>query len=640
MGLAMVVYEPQLLLFEEARTWVARILEKNGFAGAERLIEVRRSGKGYGDVSVLLFRVLKGKKFSLSDLEPIFLSEDLPQLFSGIDLSGGYVNFTVNIPMYASVVLSSIEELGEKYGYVPAEKSLKIIVEHTSANPIHPLHVGHLRNSILGDALARLLRARGHEVRTHFYIDDVGLQVAYAAYGYNFVKELLAGKPDHFIGEVYTMTNLLIELQSLKEKLKAAAEEERPVINKKISEITWKLREYAENRPQVFKKLLGKIEESPNPEEEVRRLNRAYEKGEIWAVRIVRDMAKKCLEGFRETLGELDIGFDSWDWESELTVWNDSVKNVIEKLKETGFVERKNGALVFRADLLAEDRDLRRTLKIPKRYQVSPMTLVRSDGTTLYTTRDIAYSMWKLSQAEKVINVIAIQQTLAQIQLRLALYALGYRDVGERLVHYAYELVLLPGMKMSSRRGVYVAADDIIRESVDRALAEIEKRKIGRKEDARKIGIGALKFFFLNVSPQKPVTFKWERVLDFEQNSGPFIQYAYVRARSIIRKAVERNLYTEKYSASYAGAEEKNLILLLGDFPSNVKYAADNLRPDILTAYLNTLATEFNKYYDAHPVLRAPSPEKRAIRLALVKAIAQVLQNGMRLLGIHPPERM
>lgn len=634
------VYDPLEVLISDAISSVLSALERSGVKNAGELLEARRTSKGFGDITVPLFRVVKERGVEFSDIARALKELEKPEIFSEYRFERGYVNFLVDVRKYAGLVFSSIEELGEKYGHVPDPRPRSVIVEHISANPIHPLHIGHLRNGILGDALARLLRSRGHSVKTHFYIDDVGLQVAYAAYGYDKVKDLLADKPDHFIGDVYAMTNLMIELKKLKKQLSQPGVKESAELNEKIAKIAWRLNEYREKHPRVFEKLFLQIESSPDPEEDIRKLNRAYERGELWALRIVRDMAKKCLEGFNMTLEELGIEFDSWDWESELTVWNDATHNVIEKLSKTGLVERKDGALVFRADLLAEDQEIRRKLKIPQTYQVIPMTLVRSDGTTLYTTRDIAYSIWKLGRANVVINVIAIQQTLAQIQLRLALYALGYRDVGERLIHYAYEMVMLPGGKMSSRRGVYVSADEIIKEAVERALTEIEKRGVGGREEAKKIGIGALKFFFLNVSPQKPITFKWERVLDFEQNSGPFVQYAYVRARSILRKAEEQGLVEEDYSVENIGEEEKNLVLLLGDFPSTVKFAADSLRPDALTTYLNSLATEFNRYYDNYPVLKAPTKEKRAARLALVKMLAQVLRNGMYLLGIESPEKM
>ena len=271
---------------------------------------------------------------------------------------------------------------------------------------------------------------------------------------------------------------------------------------------------------------------------------------------------------------------------------------------------------------------------------IVPMTLTRSDGTTLYVTRDIAYSEWKLAKADLVVNVIAAEQTLAQAQLRLALYALGYRDIGERLIHYSHEMVNLPGVRMSSRRGVYVSADGLVDEAVSRARAEIEKRGLGTKEDAERVGIGALKFFFLSTSPSKVLTFSWERVLDFEQNSGPFVQYSYVRAAGILRKAAEQGYDLQGVGLKDVGEEERALILLIGDFPEVVSKAADLLRPDMVAAYLNQLATEFNKYYDTCPVLRAPTESKVLTRLAVVKMVELTLRKGLQLLGIEPPQRM
>ncbi len=635
----MAVTNPQQLLFEEAKKTLLEAFQTHKIDATPEDL-VARPGERHGDLSILLFKLAKERGIPLRELGEAAKSARPPCLFEEVRVSGGYVNFVVDIRGYGRIVLESIAELGSKYGEVESEKPLHIIVEHTSANPVHPLHVGHLRNSILGDAIAKLLRARGHSVSRHFYIDDVGLQVAYAAYGYRVAGDLATGKPDHFIGDIYVVINLLLELERLKEEASSLSGSELAKVNERISSIAAKLREYMEKRPQVVERILRDVKGRwREVEEEIRRLNRAYERREEWAVRIVRDMVESGLEGFRETLSRLGIGFDSWDWESEITVWSGATDDIIRRLRETGLVEEREGALVFRADKLAEDPEVRRRASIPQSFQVTPMTLVRSDGTTLYTTRDIAYSIWKLSRAEKVINVIAIQQTLAQAQLRLALYALGYSDVGERLIHYAYELVNLPGRKMSGRRGEYVAADDIIEEAVARARVEIERRGIGHPEDAAKIGIGALKFFFLNVSPQKPIVFRWDRVLDFEQNSGPFVQYAYVRARGILRKAGERG-YEPRILPEALGEEEKRLILMLGEFPARVAAAADQLRPDLLTTYLNLLAMEFNSFYEKYPVLRAPSEEKRAVRLALVDSIATVLRNGLGLLGIEPPERM
>jgi len=640
----MAIISPFDYLKEKVREYVARLGDAAEIPVSLSAVEVTRPLKRYGDLSVPLFRLYKEVGLP-ADLVRSKLGEALNRvehpLLAPRGIVGDFLNLNVNVKEYAPVVLDSILELGPRYGELPSEKTERIIVEFVSANPIHPLHIGHLRNAVLGDSLVRLLRSRGHEVRAHFYVDDVGLQVAYAVYGFRYVKDLrYTEKPDYFVGAVYTMVNLMIEVRKLREEVSREEDPERVAeLNSKIDEYVARLREYSEKYPDAFNRLAEAIKSSAEPEGEIRAINRGYEEGEPWAVKLTRETINTCLEGIKQTLNRLGVGFDSWDWESEITVWSGATEEVIRKLSETGLVERKDGALVFRADKLAESAEVRDAAAIPQGFAVTPLTLKRSDGTTLYTTRDIAYSIWKLSRADRVINVIATQQSLAQAQLRLALYALGYRDIGRRLIHYAYEMVVLPGVRMTSRRGVYVTADEIIAEAVNRARDEIRKRGLGSERDAEKIGIGALKFFFLSQTPNRTITFNWERVLDFEQNSGPFVQYSYVRALSILRKAEEQGMPSPRGDPRLLGEEEKSVVLALGEFPSVVREAADSLRPDLVTIYLNNLAAEFNKYYDTTPVLKAPEGVREA-RLVLVKAVAQVLYNGMNLLGIEPPERM
>ncbi len=473
------IHDPSQELFERAISSVRQVLRKLGIGDSVSLIDFTRSTRGRGDLSIILFRLAKKKNLNPEELaQTISKNIILDELFDSLSAEGGYLNFVVNVRKYGKLVYDTVKTLGRRYGFNPVNKPRKIIVEHTSANPIHPLHIGHLRNALLGDSLAKLLRRRGHRVSTHFYIDDVGLQVAYAAYGYSKVKDLLSNKPDHFIGLVYSITNILVNINELKKEIKNAEREKGDIseYHSKLSKLIWRAKELREKNPTLFDRLANEISKDKEPLEKIREINRAYERGELWAIKLVRDMAKRCLEGFKLTLSRLNIAFDSWDWESELTVWNGAVNNILEKLEATGLVDKKDGAYIFRADILANDKKLRDYLKIPPGYEVQSMTLTRSDGTTLYTTRDIAYSLWKFNQADKVINVIAVQQTLAQIQLRLALYALGAKDEAKNLIHYSYEMVRLPGRKMSGRMGVYVAADEILDEAVRRAGKEVEKR--------------------------------------------------------------------------------------------------------------------------------------------------------------------
>jgi len=611
-------------------------------------IEVVRSLKSFGDLSVNVARIAgtlgeKPEEFAEKLRNEIVSVVDSTTYLEEVNNIGVYLNFKVKLNNYGDLIYRVYNKLRDKYGYIPSDKPEKIIVEHTSANPIHPLHIGHLRNTLLGDALLRILKNRGHEVKAHFYIDDTGLQVAYAAYGYSKVKDIKRDyvKPDHFIGLIYSITNTIVNIVDLKKRIKEMKNEDKLAeLNSKLSEWMWISKELREKDPELFDALAERIRRDDNPLVKIREINRAYEEGEIWAVKLVREMVNKCLEGFKQTFERLGVRFDSWDWESELTVWNEAVNKVIRDLTDTELVYEKEGALVFAADRLARYEDLRKKLDIPPRYEVQPLVLVRSDGTSLYTTRDIAYSVWKLQRADRVINVIAIQQTLAQAQIRLALYALGLGNKAGKMIHYSYEIVKIPGGSMSGRKGRYISVDELLDEAIRRSMDELRKR--GHQENikkiAEKIGIGAIKFFFLNYSPNKILTFDWNKVLNFNQNSGPFVQYSYVRTVSILRKAKEQRL-EPVFNPKYLGEEERALLVKIGDFPQVMAQAADRLRPDLITGFLNELAIEFNNYYDHVPILKA-SEEKRGTRLALILVISQTFLNGMRSLGIEPPTKM
>ena len=301
--------------------------------------------------------------------------------------------------------------------------------------------------------------------------------------------------------------------------------------------------------------------------------------------------------------------------------------------------------MIFLANEVVKDYDLVEKFGVPKGFEVPPLTLMRSDGTTLYTTRDIAYTIWKFRHANTVINVIGAEQKVAQLQLRLALVALGYKQMAENLIHLGYELVKVPGMKMSGRTGQYVTLDELLDESIRRANAEVQARSPGLPDEERKriaeiVGIGAIKYSLLAVSPSKPVTFVWEQVLNFERNSGPFVQYAHARAHNIMVKARERGLKPHLHPEQLRDPLEKELVMMVAKWPNIVKKASDKLRPDILCEYVNDLSMVFNSFYDKLPVIRAESRELGEARLWLVNVIRVVLKNCLGILGIPAPTRM
>jgi arginyl-tRNA synthetase len=606
----------------------------------------------YGQLaSSLCFELAKKfnqKPFALAELIVGAIDQSGFNLIEKVAPAGaGYVNFHVNFSKFSALTLESIKELRFAYGFVKTDNPQKIIVEHTSVNPLHPIHIGQARNPMLGDALARILQYRGHEVSRHYYIDDVGRQSSVVAYGYaKLGKPKPTEKTDLFVGKIYTVTSCIVEINRLKKSRELAitihSVDDLVKVNKEIDEWMSIAAELKEKYPVLFEALTSKISQDENPEVEINRLNRAYEDGEPNAKQLIREVSDLCLEGFRETMKRVGVTYDSWDWESDF-VWSAQVNEVLAKLKASPFVYTEKGVLEFDAEKVVEDLNLKAKLGLRENHEVPPLTLGRADGTTLYTTRDIAYTLWKFRQAQKVINVIGAEQSLAQLHLKIALFAMGYPKQAESLVHFAYNLVTLPGYKMSSRRGHYITFDDVLSEAVRRAYEEVSKRSPKLSEEKKRkiadfVGLGAVRYALVDVDSSKPVVFTWERVLNFETNSAPYVQYTHARACSILRKAARDpekpafELLTEKL--------EHELIMNLAVFPDIFVEATEYNKPNMIADYANTLADKFNTFYNAYPVIKADSQELSDARIALTQAIKTVMYNALNLIGVVAPEKM
>ncbi len=560
---------------------------------------------------------------------------------------GGYINFYADFAKFSALTIDSVRLFDTEYGFVKTGKPLNLIVEHTSVNPIHPIHIGQARNPILGDVIARLLKSSGHNVYRHYYIDDVGRQTAVIAYGYEKLdKPKSEGKSDHFIGKIYTITSCLVEINRLKRTLERAKTgsdtEEIAKINRELDGWMSVAVELKDKYPELFDKLLERISKDENPENMVNKLNRAYEAGDERVSQLIRELSELCLQGFKETLSRAEVFYDSWDWESEL-VWSSRVQGILEKMKKTPYVFALGGVLEFDAEKVVLNFGLKKELGLRDNYEVPSLTLVRADGTTLYPTRDIAYALWKFEKAEKIINVIGMEQKLAQLQLKIALHALGYSNCAENLIHFAYNLVTLPGYKMSSRRGHYITFDEVIDEAVKRAYEEVSKRSPQLSEEEKRkianfVGMGAVRYALVEVDPSKPVVFTWDRVLNFEKNSAPYIQYSHARACSILRKA-ERKPEKPAYNLLKENLE-REIIMALASFPEIFAEAAELLKPNQIADFANALADKFNTFYNGLPVIRAEPKELSDARLALVDAVRIVLRNALDLMGIVAPEKM
>ncbi len=637
---------------EECEATLAHALKKTLSKVKVELLSLNKPpNSGFGQLaSSLCFELARKLNQKPSDLTSQLVKEVDKKRFSLIEkitAASGYVNFHVNFPKFSSLTLESVRKLDSAYGFVKTEKPSKIIVEHTSVNPLHPIHIGQARNPMIGDALARILKCRGHTVFRHYYIDDVGRQSSVVAYGYaKLGKPQPDEKADHFVGKIYTITSCLVELNRLRRELELAKvvspSDEVAKITKQIDEWMSIAAELEEKFPMLFEKLLAKIGKEENPEEEINRLNRAYEKGEVEAVKLVRAVSELCLQGFKETQGRVEIGYDSWDWESDF-VWSNKVSEVLQKLKTSPFVYTEGGVLEFDSEKVVRVLNLKAKLGLREDYEVPPLTLMRADGTTLYTTRDVAYTMWKFDRAERVINVIGMEQSLAQLQLRLALFALGYDKCADNFVHFAYNLVTLPGYKMSSRRGRYITFDAVLDEAVDRAYEEVSKRSPQLKEEEKReianfVGIGAVRYALVDVDASKPVVFTWDRVLNFETNSAPYVQYTHARACSILRKVAR-----EPENSDFTLLKEKlerDLVVALASFPDAFIEATEYLKPNLIADFANALADKFNTFYNALPVIKAEPQELSDARIALTDSIRIVLRNALTLIGVVAPEKM
>ncbi len=611
---------------------IAESLRKRGLeVSKEEILRqmVKPPSEEFGDLGIGLFRYAKALGVKPQELAEEISKEVNHYLIKEKKVVGGYLNFFFDLRKLAERVLK--EAIEKEYGKWDIGEGKVRVVEHTSANPVHPLHIGHARNMFLGDSLVRILRNAGWRVQSRFYINDMGRQVAILVYG---IMKLNAEppegeKPDHWYGKVYSVTNTLVELaKAIKEGNEEEVEEWQEVL--KELEGKW---------PEIVNALKEKIKPEEDHEKAISDLMKRYEEGDEEVKKIFRKVVEDVLKGFRETMEKVGVSVDVWDWESDL-VWSGLVKKIIEEAKEKGLLKEHKGALAIDFTPFLND-EVRKKLKIPKGLEIPPLILVRSDGTTLYTTRDIAYTIKKFEEtnAEKVINVIASEQRLPQIQLRLALWALGYKRYAENLIHYAYEMVTIPGMKMSGRRGRMITLDWLIDEAKRRVEELVRERS--EAQDVEKVidavAVGALKYALVSVSAEKPITFKWEEVLNFNTNSAPYLQYTHARAVGILRKGGKG----EPSKASFEKAERyKDLIMKIAEFPEATKVAALELAPEKIAVYLNSLADSFNEFYHKEPVAKEPDEGLRNLKLLIVEAIANIMRRGLNLLGIEAPERM
>jgi arginyl-tRNA synthetase len=560
----------------------------------------------------------------------------------------GYVNFKANLSVLTRLTLNAIALERQAYGLLPTASPQRIIVEHTSANPARPIHIGTSKNSIFGDTLARILKARGHKVQTHFYIDDTGRQVAQMAYGYKLLGEPEpTGKTDEFIGRIYSITSTLAEIDENKRRLALlkktnASDIDIVAVTKELDDWVGVAEELRSKYPDMFDALSELISKEEDPQKSILELIRKYEKGEPEIRTLIRRVSQMVLAGFEETLRRARIHFDQWDWESEM-LWTGRVSELLDRLKETGLARNRSGSWELDAGKAVEDYGLREKLGLSPTFEVAPLTLTRSDGTSLYPTRDIAYTMYKFEWAERVINVIGVEQTLAQLQVKIAVWLLGHKKEAMNFLHFPIGLLVLEGQRMSARRGRYVTFDQLLDEAFLRAREEVDKRSQDlpnevKERVAQRISVSAVRYAMLSVEAIKSTNFVWDRALNFEANSAPFINYAYTRSLGILKKLGE--LARPKSFDKLVEPVEQNLILSLSRLPETFARSAEELNPTLLCFYANQLAQRFHEFYEKSDISHVTDQELKLQRAALVESSRTAIQTVAGLLGLELAERM
>ena len=567
-----------------------------------------------GNLTLVVFPFLK-----LSRLKPEDTAQQLGdylaqhcKVVQSFNVVKGFLNLTIAPAAWISLLnrIDSEPRFGEK---AVNEQSPLVMIEYSSPNTNKPLHLGHVRNNLLGWSLAQIMEANGNRVVKTNIVNDRGIHIcksmlAWKKWGNGATPESTGKKGDHLIGDYYVAfdQHYRAELAELTAKFKAEgmADEE------------------AEKRAK---------EESPLMKEAHDMLVR-WEQGDEEVRALWKKMNDWVYQGFDETYKAMGVGFDKIYYESE--TYLEGKAKVEEGLAKGLFFRKPDGSVW--ADLSNEGLDQK--------------LLLRADGTSVYMTQDIGTAdlRFKDYPIDKMIYVVGNEQNYHFQVLSILLDRLGFKW-GKELVHFSYGMVELPNGKMKSREGTVVDADDLMEEMVSAARRTSEElgkfadmTENERNDIARIVGMGALKYFILKVDARKNMLFNPEESIDFNGNTGPFIQYTYARIRSIMRKAEAEGIVLPSVLPNTLPLNEKEVQLIqkLNSFETVVEQAGKDYSPSGIANYCYELTKDFNQFYHDYSILNAESTEAKTLRLALAKNVAKTIKNGMQLLGIEVPERM
>ena len=579
-------------------------------------VQLQKTKKEFeGHLTVVVFPFLKiSRKKPEQTAQEIgeYLKAQVPDVVADFNVIKGFLNIVVSPSSWIGL-LNDINA-DERFGFVtPTENSPLVMIEYSSPNTNKPLHLGHVRNNLLGSALARIVEANGNKVVKTNIVNDRGIHIcksmlAWLKWGNGVTPETAGKKGDHLIGDFYVAFD-----KHYKEECSAL---EKEYIAQGMSEEEAK--EKAKNEAPLIKEAHAMLVKWENNDPEVRAL---------W-----RKMNEWVYAGFDETYKMMGVSFDKIYYESD--TYLEGKEKVLEGLEKGIFYRRPDNSVW--ADLTGEGLDEK--------------LLLRSDGTSVYMTQDIGTAKLRFQDypIDKMIYVVGNEQNYHFQVLSILLDKLGFKW-GKDLVHFSYGMVELPNGKMKSREGTVVDADDLMEEMISQAKEvsmEMGKLKDVSDEEAseiaRKVGLGALKYFILKVDARKNMLFNPAESIDFNGNTGPFIQYTYARISSILRKAQEAGIsIPEKLDADVeVNEKEMTLIQHLNGFAAVVKQAGTDYSPSGIANYCYELTKEFNQFYHDFSILREEDEKKKVFRLVLSKNVAKIVRLGMGLLGIEMPERM
>lgn len=594
---------------------LAAVKELYGQEVPEKMVQLQKTKKEFeGNLTLVVFPFLKISR-KKPDETAREIGEYIKQNCEAIadfNAVGGFLNLVID--KKAWLALLNEMNLNEKFGEKPVtEASPLVMIEYSSPNTNKPLHLGHVRNNLLGWSLAQIMEANGNRVVKTNIVNDRGIHIcksmlAWLKFGNGETPETSGKKGDHLIGDYYVAfdKHYRAEVAELKAKYVADGIDEEQA-EKKAKEESPLIKEAHE--------MLVKWEQN---DPEVRAL---WKKMNDWVY-----------AGFDETYKALGVGFDKIYYESNTYLVG---KKKVEEGLAKGLFFRKDDNSVW-ADLTDEGLDQK--------------LLLRSDGTSVYMTQDIGTAEMRFNDfpIDKMIYVVGNEQNYHFQVLSILLDRLGFKW-GKELVHFSYGMVELPNGKMKSREGTVVDADDLIAAMV--ADAKQTSEELGkfkdmseeeRNEIARIVGLGALKYFILKVDARKNMLFNPEESIDFNGNTGPFIQYTYARIRSILRKAQAEGINIPATLAGTMPLNEKEIELIqkLNEFGAAVEQAGKDYSPSGIANYCYELTKAFNQFYHDYSILGADTEEEKVVRLVLAQNVGKTLKNGMALLGIEVPERM